>query len=178
MSRIGKRPVVIPDGIKINMEANTVVVQGPKGQLTRIFPKEILIDIQEKAIIVNPKHNDKQGRSLHGLCRTLISNMIEGVNKGFTKSLEISGVGYKIQMQGNKLVLNMGYSHPVEFNPPEGIKLAVEGVNKIIVQGIDKELVGNTAAKIREIRKVEPYKGKGIRYTGEKVRRKVGKAKK
>ena len=181
MSRIGKRPVEIPNGTKVNLEQdNLITVQGPKGKLVKTFPKDINIEIIEddKIIHVTPKKDDKTGRSLHGLCRTLLANMVDGVNKGFSKNLEIVGVGYKVQMQGTKLILNMGYSHPVEFDPPEGITISVEGVNKVSVNGIDKELVGNVAAKIRQVRKVEPYKGKGIRYAGEKVRRKVGKAKK
>ncbi|SHJ89001.1 large subunit ribosomal protein L6 [Anaerobranca californiensis DSM 14826] len=176
MSRIGKKPVVIPQGVEVKIDGNNVVtVKGPKGQLTKSFSPEMNIVVEEGNVVVTTPSNDKKHRSLHGLTRTLIANMVEGVTQGFFKNLELVGVGYRAQLQGNKLVLSMGYSHPVEFVAPEGITFEVPAQTKITVRGIDKQLVGQIAAEIRSVREPEPYLGKGIRYEGENVRRKEGK---
>jgi large subunit ribosomal protein L6 len=177
MSRIGKRPISVPQGVDVKIDGSKVSVKGPKGQLSRELRSEIDIKMEDGHILVSPKNDNKTSRSLYGLSRTLIANMVEGVTQGFTKNLEMIGVGYKAQLKGRNLVLNVGYSHPVEIEAPEGIELATEGPTKLLVSGIDKELVGNIAAKIRAVRKPEPYKGKGIRYQGEVVRRKAGKTK-
>jgi large subunit ribosomal protein L6 len=176
MSRIGLKPIAIPSGVDVTIDGSKVTVKGPKGQLSREFSSEMKIEKTGEQILVSRPSDEREHKSLHGLTRTLIANMIEGVTKGFQKTLEIQGVGYRAQMQGNKLVLQMGYSHPVEFDKIEGINFEVEGTNKIRVKGIDKELVGQIAAEVREVRPVEPYKGKGIRYEGERVIRKAGKA--
>lgn len=175
MSRIGKKPVTIPQGVQVELNGHVIAVKGPKGQLTRELRSEIDVVIENNEVIVTRSSDDKLRRSLHGLTRTLISNMVEGVTKGFEKSLDIVGVGYRAQKQGTKLVLQMGYSHPVEMEAANGIEFDVPAPNKVIVKGIDKEVVGQVAANIRKVRKPEPYKGKGIRYTNEVVRRKVGK---
>jgi large subunit ribosomal protein L6 len=176
MSRIGNKPIDIPAGTKVEIKENEITVSGPKGTLKRIIRNEISLNLENNKLSVNRAGDDKIHRSLHGLTRTLISNMIEGVSKGFTKSLELVGVGYRCQLQGKKLIIQVGYSHPVEIEPPAGIEFSVEGVNKIHVKGIDKQLVGDVAAKIRSVRKPEPYKGKGIKYSTEVVRRKAGKS--
>jgi large subunit ribosomal protein L6 len=176
MSRIGKAPITVPKNVEVSLTANTLVVKGPLGVLTRIFRPEVFITIESGLISVTRQSDDRLTRSLHGLTRTLISNMIEGVTVGFTKRLEIIGVGYRAQMQGARLVMQLGYSHPVEVDSPLGITIAVEANTKVLVQGFDKQLVGDIAAKIRSYRLPEPYKGKGIRYAGEVVRRKAGKA--
>lgn len=177
MSRIGKMPITIPNGVDIRIDDNNyIVVKGPKGQLEQQLPRDMKITMEESEIKVERPTDNKKHKSLHGLTRTLISNMIEGVTNGYNKVLEIVGVGYRAQKQGKKLVLNLGFSHPVEMEDPEGIETEVPSNNKIIVKGIDKQKVGNYAAVIRELRKPEPYKGKGIRYEGEVVRRKEGKA--
>lgn len=175
MSRIGKKPVEIPSGVEIKLDSNVMTVKGPKGSLTRELHKNINIEIANSEVVVTRPNDDKLNRSLHGLTRTLIANMIEGVTKGFEKVLEINGVGYRAQKQGNKLVLSLGYSHPVEMVDPTGIETVVEGTNKITVKGINKEVVGQYAAEIREKRGPEPYKGKGIKYATEVIRRKEGK---
>lgn len=176
MSRIGKLPVSIPEGVQVTVAEHTISVKGPKGELTKTLPREIKVEVQGKEVVVTRQSDERQERSLHGLTRTLVANMIEGVTRGFAKSLEIVGVGYRATLQGNKLVLQVGFSHPVEITPPPGIQIEVPAPNKITVKGIDKELVGAVAADIRSKRPPEPYKGKGIRYEGERVRRKVGKA--
>ena len=176
MSRIGKQPITIPQGVDVQLEGNTVRVRGPKGQLSRDFHPGMVIRQENGHLYVERKSDDKLHRSLHGLTRTLLNNMILGVTKGFEKALEFSGVGYRAAKQGKKLVLAMGYSHPVEIVPEEGLEIEVPTPTKVVVKGIDKEKIGNLAAKIRGVREPEPYKGKGIRYEGEKVRRKVGKA--
>lgn len=177
MSRIGKKPVPIPSGVEVQVDDNNQVrVKGPKGELVRQLHKEMIISTEEGTITVQRPTENKKHRSLHGLTRTLISNMVEGVTKGFEKTLELVGVGYRATMQGQKLVLAVGYSHPVEFDPPKGLEIEVPSPNKIIVRGIDKEQVGALAANIRATREPEPYKGKGIKYEGEYIRRKVGKA--
>ncbi|AKP45539.1 MULTISPECIES: 50S ribosomal protein L6 [Bacillus] len=175
MSRIGKKPIEIPSGVTVTVEKNTVTVKGPKGSLTRTFNPDFNIEVREKEIIVTRPSDSKEHRALHGTTRALLANMVEGVSKGFEKSLELIGVGYRAQKQGKKLVLNVGYSHPVEIEPEEGIEIEVPSNTKIVVKGVSKERVGALAANIRDVRPPEPYKGKGIRYEGEYVRRKEGK---
>ncbi|MFZ4664821.1 MAG: 50S ribosomal protein L6 [Prochlorotrichaceae cyanobacterium] len=175
MSRIGKRPIPLPDKVTVTIEGQAVAVKGPKGELSRVLPSGVTVQQEEKTVVVNRVNDSRVARERHGLCRTLVFNMVEGVSQGYSKRLEIQGVGYRAQVQGQKLVLSMGYSHPVEMDPPQGIQFAVENNTNVIITGIDKELVGNTAARIRAVRPPEPYKGKGIRYAGEQVRRKAGK---
>ena len=172
MSRIGKKPIAIPQGVEVNIDGNKVTVKGSKGTLTQEFLDCVSIAKEENNIVVTLVDSSKS--NIHGLTRTLIQNMITGVSTGFEKALEINGVGYRAQKQGNKLVMNLGFSHPVEMEDPEGIETSVDG-NKIIVKGISKEKVGQYAAEIREKRAPEPYKGKGIKYADEVIRRKVGK---
>ncbi len=175
MSRIGRMPVVIPAGVTVEIaEGNKVTVKGPKGQLSMDLPVEMEIKIEDGQVVVTRPNDLKKMKSLHGLTRTLIHNMVVGVSEGYTKTLEVNGVGYRAAKAGKKLTLTLGYSHPVEMEDPEGISTAVDG-NKIIVSGIDKQKVGQYAAEIREKRKPEPYKGKGIKYDYEVIRRKVGK---
>ncbi|KJS14346.1 MAG: 50S ribosomal protein L6 [Desulfotomaculum sp. BICA1-6] len=177
MSRIGKKPILLPDSVKAAVEGNTVRVEGPKGKLEQVFHQDMIIkQVDDKTLVVERPSDNKLHRSLHGLTRTLISNMVQGVSAGFQKNLELVGVGYRAALQGNKLVLTVGYSHPVEMVPPEGIEIEVPAVTKVAVKGIDKQLVGAVAANIRAVREPEPYKGKGIKYEGERIRRKVGKA--
>ncbi len=176
MSRIGKRPVHIPKEVTVTREGNVLTMKGPKGTLTRGFPEAVQIEITDGALVVTPKDQSRQARSLHGLVRTLIHNMVVGVHQGFTKELQIFGTGYRADMKGNAVVLSLGYSHPVEFPLPEGVKGSVEKQVTIKLESADRELLGLTAAKLKAIRPVEPYKGKGIRYSDEVVRRKVGKA--
>ncbi|KAA9018668.1 50S ribosomal protein L6 [Niallia endozanthoxylica] len=175
MSRVGKKPIEIPAGVTISFDNNTVTVKGPKGELSRSFNPDIEIKVEDNVITVSRPSDQKEHRALHGTTRALLSNMVEGVSKGFEKSLELIGVGYRAQKQGKKLVLNVGYSHPVEIEPEEGIEVEVPANTKIIVKGTNKERVGALAANIRGVRPPEPYKGKGIRYEGEFVRRKEGK---
>ena len=175
MSRIGRMPIAIPAGVTVDIaENNKVTVKGPKGPLERVLPAEMEIKKDGETVVVTRPNDLKKMKSLHGLTRTLINNMVIGVSEGYTKELEVNGVGYRAQKQGNKLVLALGYSHPVEIIDPEGLETAVDG-NKIIVKGIDKEKVGQYAAEIRAKRAPEPYKGKGIKYADEVIRRKVGK---
>jgi large subunit ribosomal protein L6 len=176
MSRIGKRPIPIPQKVTIAIDGQHVEVKGPKGELSRTLPSEVELVQEDTALLVNRRNESRLARQQHGLSRTLVANMVEGVSQGFQKRLEIQGVGYRAQVQGRNLVLNVGYSHQVHIEPPEGIQLAVENNTNVIVTGIDKEAVGNIAAQIRAVRPPEPYKGKGIRYAGEMVRRKAGKA--
>ena len=176
MSRIGRMPVAIPAGVTVTIaEGNKVTVKGPKGTLERELPVELTIEEKDGHVIVSRPNDLKRMKSLHGLTRTLIANMVTGVTAGYEKVLEINGVGYRAAKQGKKLVLSLGYSHPVEMEDPEGLESVVEGQNKIIVKGIDKEKVGQFAAEIRDKRRPEPYKGKGIKYADEVIRRKVGK---
>ena len=176
MSRIGRLPVAIPAGVTVEVaENNVVTVKGPKGTLERVLPVEMEIKSENDEIVVTRPNDLKKMKSLHGLTRTLINNMVIGVSAGYQKVLEVNGVGYKAAKAGNKLTLNLGYSHPVEMIDPEGIEAVCEGQNKIIVKGIDKEKVGQYAAEIRDKRRPEPYKGKGIKYADEVIRRKVGK---
>ncbi len=176
MSRIGRMPVAIPAGVTVKVEdGNKVTVKGPKGELSRTFAHELTIEEKDGQIIVSRPNDLKRIKSLHGLTRTLINNMIIGTNTGYEKVLEINGVGYRAAKQGKVLTLNLGYSHPVEMEDPEGIETVCDGQNKVIVKGISKEKVGQYAAEIRMKRPPEPYKGKGIKYADEKIRRKVGK---
>ncbi len=176
MSRIGRLPIAIPAGVTVDIaENNKVTVKGPKGTLERVLPAEMEIKKDGETVVVTRPNDLKKMKSLHGLTRTLISNMVIGVSEGYTKELEVNGVGYKAQKQGSKLVLALGYSHPVEMEDPEGLESIVDGTNKITIKGIDKEKVGQYAAEIRAKRQPEPYKGKGIKYADEVIRRKVGK---
>jgi len=175
MSRIGRAPITIPAGVDIAIEGTSVTVQGPKGVLAINTHPNMTVAIADGVMTVTRPNDSGPNRSLHGLTRTLLSNMVTGVTAGYTRRLEVSGVGYRVQQAGSNLILQLGFSHPVQIDPPEGVTLAAEGNNKILVSGIDKELVGETAARIRRMRKPEPYKGKGIRYAEEQVRRKVGK---
>ena len=175
MSRIGRMPIAIPDGVSVTIaENNLVTVKGPKGTLERVLPQEMTIREEDGHVIVERPNDLKKMKSLHGLTRSLINNMVIGVNQGYEKVLEVNGVGYRAQKSGKKLTLNLGYSHPVEMEDPDGLEVTVDG-NKISVKGIDKEKVGQYAAEIRSKRKPEPYKGKGIKYVDEHIRRKVGK---
>ncbi len=176
MSRIGKLPIVVPAGVDVNVDGSTVTVKGPKGTLTGTFNSNMTIVLADGAVTVTRPNDQKENRSLHGLTRTLIANMIEGVSKGFSKELEIVGIGYRAAMQGKDLVLNVGYSHQVVMAPPAGITVEVPAPNKIVISGFDKQLVGQFASEVRGVRPPEPYKGKGIRYIDEVVRRKEGKA--
>ncbi|QHE50704.1 50S ribosomal protein L6 [Pontibacillus sp. HMF3514] len=175
MSRVGLKLLEIPEGVEINIDGETVTVKGPKGELTRNIHSDMTVKIEDNVLTVERPSDKKAHRELHGTTRSLIGNMVEGVSKGFEKSLEIQGVGYRAQKQGDKVIVNAGYSHPVEVENREGIDIEVPSQAKITVKGIDKELVGAVAANIRAIRPPEPYKGKGIRYEGEHVRRKEGK---
>ena len=176
MSRIGRMPIVIPAGVTVDIaENNKVTVKGPKGTLERVVVPEMELKIEDGQLTVNRPNDLKRFKSLHGLTRTLINNMIVGVTEGYEKVLEINGVGYRAAKQGKKLTLSLGYSHPVEMEDPEGLETVLDGQNKIIVKGIDKEKVGQFAAEIRDKRRPEPYKGKGIKYADEHIRRKVGK---
>ncbi|MDA8344702.1 MAG: 50S ribosomal protein L6 [Thermaerobacter sp.] len=175
MSRIGKRPIPVPTGVKVELEGSAVRVTGPKGVLSRLLSPEIQVTLQGAEVVVTRPSDAPKHRALHGLTRTLVANMVEGVSNGFEKRLELVGVGYRASKQGDKLVLTVGYSHPVEIVPPEGIAIQVPANNAVVVQGADRERVGELAAQIRRVRPPEPYQGKGIRYQGEVVRRKVGK---
>ena len=176
MSRVGRMPIEIPAGVTVSQNEHTLTVKGAKGELTRTFHPDINIAVEENVITVTRPSDGKEHRSLHGLTRALVANMVTGVHEGFTKTLEINGVGYRAAKQGNKLALTLGFSHPVEMEAPAGITIDVPAPDKIVVSGADKEVVGAVAADIRKWRKPEPYKGKGIRYEGEVVRRKAGKA--
>ncbi|MBM7096631.1 MULTISPECIES: 50S ribosomal protein L6 [Alteribacter] len=175
MSRIGLKPVEIPSGVEVKQDGNTITVKGPKGELTRTLHADMVVKQEDNQITVERPTDHKDHRALHGTTRSVINNMVEGVTKGFEKTLELVGVGYRAQKSGNKVTLSVGLSHPVEFNPEDGLELDVPENTKIIVKGIDKERVGALASNIRAVRPPEPYKGKGIRYQGEYVRRKEGK---
>jgi large subunit ribosomal protein L6 len=176
MSRIGKSPVPIPDKVSVSLDGLAVTVKGPKGELNRTLPSGVSIDQEGQTLVITPTNQTRRSRERHGLCRTLVANMVQGVSQGFSRKLEIVGVGYRAQVQGRKLVVNAGYSHPIEMVPPEGVSFTVENNTTVIVTGTDKELVGNEAAKVRNIRPPEPYKGKGIKYEGERILRKAGKS--
>lgn len=175
MSRIGNKVITVPTGVEVKIVDNLATVKGPKGELKQQFDKDMTFNIEGSTVTVVRPSDSKRHRTVHGTTRALLANMVEGVSTGFRKDLELIGVGYRAQMQGSKLVLSVGYSHPVEFEEIEGIKLGVEGNTKVSIEGINKEVVGQYAAKVRAIRPPEPYKGKGIRYVGEYVRRKEGK---
>ncbi len=176
MSRIGRKPIVIPAGVEVALDGSTVTVKGPLGTLTRTVHKNMSVAVDNGEVLVTRPNDESENRSLHGLTRTLIANMVEGVHTGFKKELEVNGVGYRVAMQGKDLVMNIGYSHQVIYPEVEGIKIETPAPNKIIVSGADKQLVGQVAAEIREKRPPEPYKGKGIKYVDEHIRRKEGKA--
>lgn len=176
MSRVGVMPVLIPQGTKVEIKDGTMTVEGPKGKLEQDFSPEIDITVEDGKAMVTRKNESKSAKSFHGLYRKLLHNMVFGVTQGFSKTLLINGVGYRAEVQGDTLVLNLGYSNPIEFLIPEGVTITCEGTNKIIVSGIDKQKVGQASADIRSLRPPEPYKGKGIRYETEYVRRKIGKA--
>jgi large subunit ribosomal protein L6 len=175
MSRVGKKPIEIPAGVTVTLDNNHVTVKGPKGELSRTFHSDIEIKIEENVINISRPTDNKEHRALHGTTRAVLANMVEGVSKGFERGLELVGVGYRASKQGNKLVLNVGYSHPVEIEAEKGLEIEVPTNTKVIIKGTDKERVGALAANIRDVRPPEPYKGKGIRYEGEYVRRKEGK---
>ena len=177
MSRIGKLPIAVPSGVEVAIDERLVTVKGPKGTLTHNVASPIIVEKNDGVIEVKRPDDERYSRSLHGLTRTLINNMVVGVTEGYEKKLEIVGVGYRVLSKGpTQLEFQLGYSHPITFNAPDGVTFTVEGPTKLGVQGIDKQLVGETAANIRKLRKPEPYKGKGVRYAGEHIRRKVGKA--
>ncbi len=176
MSRIGKKPIAIPAGVKVSLAGETVSVQGPKGQLSRTIPAAVDVAVEADAVVVKNPEGGRANTSLQGLTRTLVANMVEGVTTGYVRVLEISGVGYRAEMKGSVLNLSLGYSHPIEYPLPNGIDAEVEKQTKITLKGIDKEVIGATAAKIRSFRSPEPYKGKGIKYAGERILRKAGKA--
>jgi large subunit ribosomal protein L6 len=176
MSRIGRLPIAVPSGVDVTIDGRTVTVKGPKGSLSRSLHPDITVSREEQNLVVTRPTEQKAHKQLHGLTRTLVNNMVVGVTDGYRKGLEITGVGYRAALSGRKLQLNLGYSHQIEIDPPEGISFEVENPTRLAVVGIDKELVGQIAAKVRSTRKPEPYKGKGVRYAGEQVRRKAGKA--
>ena len=176
MSRIGRLPIPIPQGVEVNLEGNHITVTGPRGRLERELAPELNVAQEDGSLLVRRPSDSKRARELHGLTRTLVNNMVIGVTDGYRKGLEITGVGYRAQLVGQKLQLSLGYSHPVEIDPPEGIAFEIETPVRLAVVGIDKELVGHIAARVRSSRKPEPYKGKGVRYAGEQIRRKAGKA--
>jgi large subunit ribosomal protein L6 len=176
MSRIGRMPIAVPAGVDVSIDGRNVTVKGPKGSLSRELHPEMLVAREGDSIVVNRPSEAKTHKQLHGLTRTLVNNMVIGVTEGYRKPLEITGVGYRAALVGRKLQMNLGYSHPVDIDPPQGISFEVESPTKLAVVGIDKELVGEIAARVRASRKPEPYKGKGVRYAGEQIRRKAGKA--
>ena len=176
MSRIGRLPITVPSGVDVTIDGRNVTVTGPKGSLSRGLHPDMTVSREEGTIVVTRPTEQKTHKQLHGLTRTLVNNMVVGVTDGYRKGLEITGVGYRAALNGKKLTLNLGYSHPIEIDPPDGITFEVENPTRLAVIGIDKELVGQVAAKVRQTRKPEPYKGKGVRYSGEYIRRKAGKA--
>jgi large subunit ribosomal protein L6 len=176
MSRIGRLPITVPSGVEVTIDGRTVTVTGPKGTLSRSLHPDIKVSREDGTLVVTRPTEQKTHKQLHGLTRTLVNNMVVGVTDGYRKGLEITGVGYRATLNGKKLTLNLGYSHPIEIDPPDGISFEVENPTRLAVVGIDKELVGEIAAKVRATRKPEPYKGKGVRYAGEYIRRKAGKA--
>ena len=176
MSRIGKQPIAIPPKVKVEVNGQKVHVAGPKGKLDWELPRRTSLKVEGDKIVLTRANDDAQSKALHGLSRALVNNMVKGVSEGFTKNLEITGVGYRALKEGDQLVLTLGFSHPVRLTPPSGIQYKVDTPTKLSVNGIDKQVVGEEAAKIRSLRKAEPYKGKGIAYAGERIRRKAGKA--
>lgn len=176
MSRIGRLPISVPAGVEVAVDGSMVKVNGPKGALTQTVAAPITVVVEDGTVQVSRPNDERESRALHGLTRTLIANMVQGVSEGYSKQLEIVGTGYRVQAKGANLEFALGYSHPVPFEAPDGITLSVEGSNKVTVAGIDKQQVGQVAAKIRKLRLPDPYKGKGVRYAGEQIRRKAGKA--
>ena len=176
MSRIGKNPITVPSGVNITLDGNRITVKGPKGELTRVIPADMMISQDTGTVTVNRPSDDPKHKALHGLSRTLIANMVEGVTKGFSKQLDIVGVGYKAETRPYGLQLALGFSHAIEYKAPKGIKLTAPAPTQIVVEGANKEVVGQVAAELRSLRPPEPYKGKGIKYAGEQIRRKAGKA--
>lgn len=176
MSRIGKLPVEIPQGVKVNVDKDFITVEGPKGKLTQDYNSLVEVKVEDNIVNVNRKDDSKKARSFHGLYRQLIQNMIDGVSKGFSKSLLINGVGYRAEVKGDVLSMNLGYSNQIEYYIPEGLEIKCEGQNKVIISGIDKQKVGQASAEIRSLRLPEPYKGKGVKYEDEVIRRKIGKS--
>ncbi len=176
MSRIGKLPITVPSGVEVTVDGQQVTVKGPKGTLEQVVPEPINVEHDEDgALLVNRPDDERRSRSMHGLARSLVNNMVVGVSQGFQKDMEIQGVGYRVQQKGENLEFALGYSHPIVIEPPQGIEFSTEGSSKLSVKGIDKQLVGEVAARIRKLRRPDPYKGKGVRYAGENIRRKVGK---
>ena len=175
MSRVGKVPIAIPDGVSVNMTGSAVMIKGPKGELSKNFHPESKIDVKDNEIVVQRKSNSKFHRALHGTTRALLNNMVRGVSEGFEKQLDIVGVGFRVESKGKFVQFSLGYSHAIYFYPPEGIQIAVNSQNSLTVKGIDKQLVGHVASKVRSLRPPEPYKGKGIKYSGEYIKRKAGK---
>ena len=175
MSRIGRKPIAVPNGVTVTVDGSTVKVKGPKGELARTFDPSMKVRVENNEILVERPNDEKRERALHGLTRALVANMVTGVTEGFKKTLEIVGVGYRAEKKGKNLVVSVGYSHPVNYPEPEGITLTTPAPTTIVVEGVDKQKVGQVAAELREFRPPEPYKGKGIRYQGEQVRRKAGK---
>ncbi|MDQ3986444.1 MAG: 50S ribosomal protein L6 [Actinomycetota bacterium] len=176
MSRVGQAPIKLPEGVTVSITADRITVNGPRGELQRVIPPDVSVEQGDGELRITRNNDERETRALHGLARSLVANMVQGVTQGYEKSLEIQGVGYRAQKKGNDLEVAVGYSHPVTKKAPKGIEFDVPSPTKIVVRGVDKELVGQTAAEVRAIRKPEPYKGKGIRYEGEHVRRKAGKA--
>jgi large subunit ribosomal protein L6 len=176
MSRIGRLPIPVPSGVEVDIDGRTITVSGPKGTLTRVLHPDMVVRRDDGTLLVERPSDQKTHKQLHGLTRTLVANMVEGVSTGYRKGLEITGVGYRAALVGSRLQLQLGYSHPIEIDPPTGISFELENPTRLAVVGIDKELVGEVAAKVRSTRKPEPYKGKGVRYAGEVIRRKAGKA--
>ncbi|HPI37073.1 MAG TPA: 50S ribosomal protein L6 [Ignavibacteriaceae bacterium] len=175
MSRIGKKPVVIPAKVSVTLDGNSIKVKGPKGELEQSYNPKIKVELVENQVVVTRSDDYKENRALHGLTRALIQNMVTGVSDGYSKTLDIVGVGYRVEMKDKAMLINIGYSHPIYFIPPDGITISANTPTQVVVSGIDKQLVGQVAAKIRSIRKPEPYKGKGIKYSTETIRRKAGK---
>lgn len=176
MSRVGKLPVQIPSGVKVEVKDNYVYVEGPKGTMSQEYSPDVSIKVEDDTVVIERKRDTKQARSYHGLYRQLVQNMVTGVSTGFSKTLLVTGVGYRAEVSGDRLILNIGYSNPIEYVIPEGIEISTEGQNKVIVSGIDKQKVGQASSEIRSLRLPEPYKGKGIKYEDERLRRKVGKS--
>ena len=176
MSRIGRLPIDVPSGVEVKVDGQSVAVKGPKGELALVVKNPISVTVEDGQVLVTRPDDERESRSLHGLTRTLIANQIIGVTDGYTKGLEVVGTGYRVQSKGDSIEFALGYSHPITVDPPAGISFTVEGNNKLTISGIDKQAVGEAAANIRKIRKPEPYKGKGVRYAGENVRRKAGKS--
>ncbi len=175
MSRVGKKPITVPNGVEIRLDGSVLSVKGPKGELQRPIHPKVQLNVDDSQILVTSTDNSKESRSLNGLFRSLIANMVLGVTEGFQKTLEITGVGYRVERSGNQLVFHLGYSQPITFEIPKGVDAQIDQRNKVVLSGIDKELLGSTAAEVRALRTPEPYKGKGIKYLDEKIRRKAGK---